>query len=109
MTVETAPSAVRLSITRIDLDALWAPGEVLLDVEETSELAAERARSWAQVRGFDRLVTSIDRVPGGFGPAAGWAVIINKPNSLMLLATWPWCPVEVADDRRFLPPSASDA
>jgi hypothetical protein len=44
------------------------------------------------VRGYDRLSTAIEELLGGEPPESGFAAVINKPHSLLLLATWPWRP-----------------
>ncbi|QAY64995.1 hypothetical protein ET495_17390 (plasmid) [Xylanimonas allomyrinae] len=68
------------------------PGVLLLDVEEAADVAQERARSWALVRGYDRLTQAIDSAFEGPAPDSGFLVIINKPHSLLLRVTWPWAP-----------------
>lgn len=83
---------VRLSVTKLDLEELGQPGELLLDLEETTETAAERAIAWAQVRGYDRLVPVLERTLSGPAPESGFAVVLNKPHELLIFATWPWCP-----------------
>lgn len=87
---------VRLSVTRIDLTDPRTPGALLLDVEETADVAQERARAWALVRGFDRLTSAIEEVFAGPAPESGYTFIINKPHSLLLLVTWPWAQMDQA-------------
>ena len=84
---------MRLSVTRIDLKDPGTPGQLLLELDEESSAAAvTRATAWAQVRGYDRLSTAIEELLGGEPPESGFAAVINKPHSLLLLATWPWRP-----------------
>lgn len=83
---------VRLSVTRIDVASVRRPGELLLDVEEKSAVALERASAWAAVRGYDRLAVVLEDIFAGEPPAAGYAAVINKPHGLLIFVTWPWAP-----------------
>lgn len=83
-------SEVRLTIERIDLDDITRPTEVLLDVTETDETGLDRAVAWVTVRGYTRLVPSLQRLLGQ-PSKEGWAALINRPEALAILATWPWC------------------
>ncbi len=83
---------VRLTITRIVLTDPNQPGEVLLDLQETTQTALERAIAWAEVQGYDGLDAALTRSLGGEPPSAGFVGVLNKPHSLLVLATWPWCP-----------------
>lgn len=43
------------------------------------------------MRGYTRLNPSLERILSE--PSKdGWSAVINKPHSLAILATWPWCP-----------------
>lgn len=82
---------VRLTIEKIDTTNIAAgPTEVLLDLTETDETVLSRATAWASVQGYTRLIPSLELV---FNQphTDGWAAILNKPHSLAILATWPWC------------------
>jgi hypothetical protein len=84
---------VRLTVTRLDLGDLATPGTTLLDVMEPEETLVERAVAWAKVNGYDRLIPSLERTLAcDPPPASGYAAVINKPYSLLVFATWPWCP-----------------
>lgn len=84
-------SEVRLTIDRRDLSVPGLPGEVLLDITETDETILDRAVAWAQVRGYDRLTPSLESLFKK-DHRDGWCAVINRPHSLVILATWPWCP-----------------
>jgi hypothetical protein len=45
------------------------------------------------VRGYDRLISSIERMLGGPAPKSGFCAVINKPYQLLIFATWPWAPL----------------
>ena len=91
-------SDVRLSVTQLDPQQLGRPGTILLDVIEDDAAVAERAIAWATVRGYDRLVPALRSILGGPAPESGFAAVINKPHSLLVFATWPWCPTPHAVD-----------
>lgn len=86
---------VRVLITQIDLtQGALRRGELLLDVEEAdAAAAAERVSAWAQARGYTKLRRAVEELLGT-APESGFAAVINKPHSLMVLATWPWAPTE---------------
>lgn len=88
-------TAIRLSITRIDIKDFTKPGELLLDLEENAAVAVQRARAWAQVRGYDSLVPTMERTLGGEPPQSGFSITINKPYNLLIVATWPWAPPSI--------------
>ncbi len=91
-------SEVRLSVSQLDLQQLGRPGTILLDVVEDDETVGERATAWAKVRGYDRLVPTLERMFAGPPPASGFAALINRPHALVVFATWPWCPKPHAVD-----------
>lgn len=80
---------VRLTITRIVLTDMNQPGEVLLDLQETTRTALDRAIAWAEVQGYGGLDDALMRSLGDEPPSAGFVGVINKPHSLLVLATWP--------------------
>lgn len=84
---------VRISVMQIDFTPRpLRQGNLLLDVEEPDATGAvERVNAWPQARGYARLQRAIEEVLGTT-PESGFAAIINKPHSLMVLATWPWAP-----------------
>ncbi len=84
---------VRLSVVQI-VDRQYF-GDTLLEVEEPTTVAAERARAWALVRGYDRLIESIEPLFAAEPAAAGFHGLINKPTVLLVYVTWPW-----VEDRR---------
>jgi len=81
---------VRLTIERIDVTNIALPGDVLLDITETTETVLERAVAWITVRGHRGLLPSLQRTLSSPNED-GWCAVVNKPNSLAFLATWPWC------------------
>ncbi len=83
---------VRLTVSKVDLEGSSRHSAPLLDLEDTAAAVVETARAWAQVRGYDSLAPTIERVFGGDPPKSGFAVLINKPHSLLVMATWPWYP-----------------
>lgn len=90
---------VRVSVTQIDLtQGALRQGELLLDVEEAdAATATERVSAWAQTRGYTKLRHAVEEVLAT-APETGFAAIINKPHSLMSLATWPWAPTDKRHD-----------
>jgi hypothetical protein len=38
---------------QVNIEALWMPGELVLDVEEPPEGVVEAAQAWARVRGYN--------------------------------------------------------
>lgn len=85
-------SQVRLSVTQLVPGQMGRPGTVLLDVIEDDATVTDRAVAWAIVRGYDRLIPALRHTLGGPAPESGFAAVINKPHSLLVFATWPWCP-----------------
>lgn len=87
---------VRLSVSRLVEGRPSDVGEILLDVQESNATVAERAISWATVQGYERLIPGLQQMLTGEPPQSGFAAVINKRYSLLVLATWPWCPTETA-------------
>ena len=95
-TVARPAGPVRLSVTRIELSGMRRPGELLFAIEEPdARTAYKKAAEWARAHGYDRLAPGAAQGVDRPAPESGWHVLINRPTSLMLLATWPWAPAKL--------------
>lgn len=81
---------VRLTVERVNLANLKMPTEVLLDLTDTAAEVEEHAVAWATVRGANSLVASL-RAVFADPHRDGWCVVVNRPTSCAVVATWPWC------------------
>jgi hypothetical protein len=80
---------VDLSI--VQLATSGAPESVLRVIRTSDRLLASAAIEWSrqyECSRIDELVAALGRVFGSGAPAAGFAVLINKPNQLMFYARW---------------------
>lgn len=83
---------VRLSITELTSLSPIELGTCVLEVEEEAGIARERAIAWLTVRDLKELIPNIERILSDPPPEDGFAALINKPNKLLVLASWPWAP-----------------
>lgn len=86
---------VQVTVDQIDLHSPANSGVQQVSYYDEQATVHEALRAWAKVRGYDSFVRAVDQCLGTEPPESGLTVVLNKPNSLLLQAVWPWGPDEM--------------